>query len=322
MSGYTYTPANTLAECEHVVFSGRVGLTHSPGDAILTAPGSLFETERVLVDGAIITSFKHIPQSLRSFWLNCVQQFGPKPYIIFEDQHLTYDETHDRASRLASVLREKYHIRKGDRVAIAMRNCPNWIVAFWACHLLGAATALVNCEYCPQTSFVRFLTIHSAWLPPKPFLHCLTHVSAKAVIVDIERFRLLEPHLGNFGTGRHVLIAGVDAPGKGRHVHSIPSVDDDIRHYSGPKEAWRKEPECALDENATIFFTSGTTGLPKGVVSTHRSFLHGYMVRVNLLVPPVVAHLRSARFIPVTACCFDVALRLGAVLTLPPQQAS
>lgn len=71
----------------------------------------------MLVDGRVLRSFKNLAPSLRAFWLDCVVSFGPKPYILFESQRLTYDELHARAARLACVLRETYGVRKGDRGA-------------------------------------------------------------------------------------------------------------------------------------------------------------------------------------------------------------
>ncbi|EJD48651.1 long-chain-fatty-acid-CoA ligase [Auricularia subglabra TFB-10046 SS5] len=244
---YTYTPALTLEEC----------------DRILTAPGAMFETERVVVHGQVLRVFKHLPRSLRAFWLDCVRLYGPKDYIVFENQLLTYDEVHSRAAVLACVFRQKYGVRKGDRVAIAMRNCSEYIIAFWACQLLGAVSSHVN-----------------AWLPWKPFVHCLTAIEPKVVVLDSERAKLLSPHLGILSGGPRVLVARADGGVTLPRPFTIPagmgSVDKDIQSYKGPADEWRKEPEAHPDDNATIFFTSGTTGLPKGVLSTQRSFMHGF----------------------------------------------
>lgn len=145
-----------------------------------------------------------------------------------------------------------------------MRNCPEWIITFWACHLLGAVSTQVN-----------------AWLPIKPFMHCLTHSGAKVVVVDPERAAMLAPRISSLRSDARVLLAtanGGISRGNLRRHNGMRLFDAVIDAYAGPPEAWRKERECALDDNGTIFFTSGTTGLPKGVLSTQRSFMHGYMV--------------------------------------------
>ncbi|KZV86862.1 acetyl-CoA synthetase-like protein [Exidia glandulosa HHB12029] len=232
--------------------------------AILTAPGALYETEQVIIDGRVVRSFKNLYPSLRAFWLAAVKAYRDKPYIVYEQQRLTYNDVHERASRLASVFRNEYHIHKGDRVAIAMRNCPEFIITFWACHLLGAVSTQVN-----------------AWLPIKPFMHCLTHSGAKVVVVDPERAALLAPRISALRSDAHVLLASANGGHAGvnlRRHNGMRLFDSVIDKYEGAPEAWRKEKECALDDNSTIFFTSGTTGLPKGVLSTQRSFQHGYLV--------------------------------------------
>lgn len=78
----------------------------------------MFETEHVVVDGVVQRVFKNMLPSLRAFWIDCVQLYGPKPYLIFETERLTYDELHARASRLASIFYNVYGVRKGDRGAL------------------------------------------------------------------------------------------------------------------------------------------------------------------------------------------------------------
>lgn len=90
---------------------------------------------------------------------------------------------------------------------------------------------------------------------------------------------LLLPHMNSLRAGTHVLLAAAggksDAARPSAGMRQFDAVIDD---YAGPVEAWRSEPECALDDPATLFFTSGTTGLPKGVLSSHRGFMHTFMI--------------------------------------------
>lgn len=78
-------------------------------------PGTTYETEQVLIDGRVVRSFKYLHPSLRAFWLASVKAYRDKPYVVYEQQRLTYNELHERASRLASVFRQQYHVHKGDR---------------------------------------------------------------------------------------------------------------------------------------------------------------------------------------------------------------
>lgn len=121
-------------------------------------------------------------------------------------------------------------------VAIGMRNCVEWIVAFWACHLVGAVSAHVN-----------------AWLPAKPFVHCLTLISAKLVLVDPQRAKIIATHPhGKF----RVLVARADGKtGAIKVPHGMDVYDEVVEKYKGPVDAWRNEPDCVYEDNATIFFT-------------------------------------------------------------------
>jgi len=214
-------------------------------------------------------------------------------YIMFENRRLTYGEIHEQASRLASVLHTTYSVQQGDRgttgvillpcisqayaasyrvsscsVAIAMRNCVEWIVAFWACHLVGAVSVQVN-----------------GWLPSQPFLYSITHTNSKVIIVDPERAARLAPHIEKLAPATAILIAAADGGGDSSHDASPPvelhpgmqSLATVLSAYTGNLDSWDCIPAPSLDDNATIFFTSGTTSLPKGVLSTQRSFMHGYM---------------------------------------------
>lgn len=127
-----------------MLFSASVNLTASVADAILCAPGMPHEVETRLVAGQIQRVYKNLWPSLRDFWLFVSTEHKDKTYIVFEQQRWTYGQIAARASKAASIYQSTYGIRKGDRIAICSRNFPDFLVAWWACHLLGAVSVLVN----------------------------------------------------------------------------------------------------------------------------------------------------------------------------------
>ena len=99
--------------------------------ATLTAPGQPFEMEEVVIRGIATRTWKHAPASLRDV-LVASRAHGDRVFLVYEDETLTFEEHFRAAAHLATVLRDRFGVQPGDRVAIAMRNFPEWSVAFWA----------------------------------------------------------------------------------------------------------------------------------------------------------------------------------------------
>ncbi|KAG8905781.1 hypothetical protein FRB99_008260 [Tulasnella sp. 403] len=246
-----WQPKRTLQECY---------------DIMTKTPGSPFETELAYVDGRILRVYKNLPPSLRHFWLDAVGAWQDREYLYFEGERITYRQMHEWATRAASVFRTKYQVRKGDRVGIVSRNYPEWVTAFWACQLLGAINVAVN-----------------AWLPatgkPSPLKHCISHTECKLLIVDPERVNALLPWLSETLSDSNSLLKAVlvirdrDTPVKTAAWKFVQRWDEVVFGYTGRPDEWQKEPECTPEDPCSIFFTSGTTGLPKGVLNSHRGFL-------------------------------------------------
>ncbi|KAL1759440.1 hypothetical protein FB107DRAFT_205000 [Schizophyllum commune] len=270
-----WKPKRTLAETE----------------AILIASGSMHETVECEIRGRRQKVYKHLWPSMRAFWLDSVRRYGKRTYIVFEDQRVTYEETHMQAVRLATALKRAYGVSKGDRVAIVSRNCIEYMNAFWACHMLGAVAVLVN-----------------AWLPIEPLSYCITHTQCRVVICDPERSAVIQPVVDDLAASgvAGFLVFGdtVEVNAQWAGMQSCSSV---VQRFS--KETDRAILEGGHDyldvdvqpeDNCAVMFTSGTTGMPKGVLSTQRQYLTNVL---NVLVGSRRAALRRGEDITFSLTC-------------------
>jgi long-chain acyl-CoA synthetase len=111
--------------------------------AVLTAPGQIFEVGDETVRGIPMKVWKNAPPSLRAV-LEMGRGHGDKAFLVYEDERMTFEEHFRAAAHLATRLVNDYGVKKGDRVAIAMRNFPEWPVAFWAAAVAGAVVVPLN----------------------------------------------------------------------------------------------------------------------------------------------------------------------------------
>jgi long-chain acyl-CoA synthetase len=204
--------------------------------ATLTAPGSMFEVEAAEIRGITIKVWKSCPPSLRSI-LELSQLHGEATFIVYEDERYTFAEHFRRAARFARALHADLGVRPGDRVAIAMRNLPEWSVAFWGAAAAGAVVVPLN-----------------AWWTGPELAYGLSDSGAKVVVVDDDRNDRIAPHRPDL-PGLQVIAgrAEFNAIAEGSGDDGLPDVTIDP------------------DDDATIFYTSGTTGQPKGALGTQRN---------------------------------------------------
>lgn len=224
----------------------------------LTAPGELFEIEEVTIRGKPTRTWKNAPPTLRDV-LELSRGHGDATYLVYEDERITFDEHYRLVSSLATVLVEDQGIRPGDRVAIAMRNLPEWAVSFWAAAAAGAVVVPLN-----------------AWWTGEELAYGLEDSGSAVLFADAERVERLSPHLGSLDL-REVVVARPERE-LGAGQRSFEELAGTAARPAGGRTR-TSLPDVALgpEDDATIFYTSGTTGRPKGAVGTHRNICTNLM---------------------------------------------
>ncbi|MFN8023759.1 MAG: class I adenylate-forming enzyme family protein [Acidimicrobiales bacterium] len=208
------------------------------------APVNPFEIVETEVLGTPMKVFAHQPTSLRQIW-DMSAAFGDNVFLVFEDQRITFAEAHRMVRVLAQRMLDVHGVRQGDRVAIATRNYPEWAIAYWATVSIGAVAVPLN-----------------AWWTGPELAYGLTDSGAVLLFADDERAERLEPHLADTAVRAVVLI---------RSDRTVPNGAQFTDAVAG--DAPPIPPvDIAPDDDATIMYTSGTTGRPKGAVQTHRNF--------------------------------------------------
>jgi long-chain acyl-CoA synthetase len=236
--------------------------------ARLTAPGQLFEMEDVEVRGVRLRTWKTAPPSLRSV-LDLSLGYGDADYLVYEDERTTYAQHYRIAATLAHRLRDDLGVHKGDRVAILMRNLPEWVMAFWGAVAAGAVVVPLN-----------------AWWTGGELAYGLEDSGATVAFVDSERADRIRPHIGNLPRLRTVVTAA-ERPGADPGAHVGPTFAEFLGEVAPDAEP--PDIELLPDDDVTIFYTSGTTGKPKGAVGTHRNTCTNLM---NLFFNQTVSQLR------------------------------
>ncbi len=205
----------------------------------------LFEIVEEDVRGTPTRVFRGAPPSLRAVWLASAVH-GDKTFLVYQDERYSFGESHRIVNALAQRL-GTYGVQPGDRVAIAMRNYPEWAFAFWAAIAVGAVVVPLN-----------------AWWTGPELAYGLTDSGSVVLFADEERAERLAPLLGQT-TVRQVVLARTE-----RYMPNAETFADALGELDVAAL-----PDIAVDpdDDATIMYTSGTTGKPKGAVATHRNFM-------------------------------------------------
>ena len=243
----------------------------------LTAPGAPFEMEERMIRGVPTRCYVKALPSLRAAF-DLAEAWGNRLYLVFDEDRISYAD-HARAVKTLAARLAGFGLKKGDRVAIAARNLPEWVVAFWAIVGSGAVAVPLN-----------------AWGTGDDLAFAIADSGARIVFADQERLDRLAPFRDALDLAALIAL---------RPAAALPVGIDDFAALVRPPRSWHELPDRAFpdpglepEDDATIFYTSGTTGRPKGALGTHRA------MATNI----VNVGLRTAR----------AALRRGDPLPAPP----
>ncbi|PCJ56540.1 MAG: hypothetical protein COA79_18445 [Planctomycetota bacterium] len=192
--------------------------------------------------------------------MNLLDCFSPslfgkadKTGLTFNGQSYTFGEINVASTITANALKDKFDIKKGDRISMYLENCPELIIFYLACLKLGVIVVPMNVLY-----------------KDRELSHLIADAEPKLIFVDQERFEVLKPLLGNFGSIEKVLCT--------------TDIDDTLGWEELNKDQNTTEVDYSMvsgDDAALMIYTSGTTGTSKGALLTHHNLVSNIISLVH-----------------------------------------
>ena len=211
----------------------------------MLAPESPFAIETAEIDGVELRVFSKAPRNLGAVY-DLARDVADETFLVYLDERHTFAETLDMARRLARALREEYRVRKGDRVAICARNSPEWCLAYMAATMIGAIAAPFN-----------------SWSTARELEFLIKDSGSRLIFADPPRLKLLGEAAGNLDV---VMIKPEDGC-------ELPETCELLRRHEPIGDDESRDIDVQPEDDATLMYTSGSTGNPKGVLSSHRAVI-------------------------------------------------
>jgi len=218
--------------------------------AAITAPGGQLGVGKAVIRGVELPVFENAPPSLREYFGFFMPAHATKEFVVYDGERLSFADIQGQALKIAAMLQHRHGVSKGDRVTIAMRNYPEWISAFIGAIMVGAIVVPMN-----------------AWWISDELAYGIRDSGTRIVIADEERARRIAAI-----EGLSLPIITVRTSRSVAESLGAETLEDALA--ASPAEPWYLPPIYPEDD-ATIMYTSGSTGAPKGAVATHRSVVSG-----------------------------------------------
>jgi fatty-acyl-CoA synthase len=195
------------------------------------------------------------------------RRYPDKPFIVFYDTALTFAEFFDQAERVAGFLERRCEVRKGDRVLLLMQNSPQFVIGYYGILRANAVVVPLNPMNLTQE-----------------ILRYANDAGASTLIVSQELYPRIEPLLGKSGL-KNVIVAAYSDYLKQPTALALPEVVSAPRSEiaAAGVTLWKDALAAGLepgplttgpDDLCVMPYTSGTTGVPKGCMHTHRTVMH------------------------------------------------
>ncbi len=212
------------------------------------APDAPLSTSAKVIDGIEQEVFTKIPETLHDVYRLALEA-PERDFLVYQKERFSFGQTYKLACSLAKIMMGRFGVGKGDRVAICSRNNPEWCIAYMATTIIGAVAVPMN-----------------SWWTGAELSYGLEDSGSNLLFADQERITRISPYLDPLNLD--IIAIKPDADSNFPELHQLLLEDNNYRDID------LTALEIAADDNATIMYTSGSTGHPKGVLSTHRNITH------------------------------------------------
>jgi len=244
--------------------------TRTEVQAQLTGPGGMFEVTTEDVLGRPMQVYAQRMRSLREITDAAAGRGDDATFLVYGDRTYGFRTFVEASYGVGHALAERCGIGPGDRVAVLSQNNPEWCLAFWGTVAQGAILVGLN-----------------GWWKADEILYGLQDSGATVLVADRKRFERIADRLDEAPDLAHVFLIGAD-PADIAGVTGSAKLHRFDELTTTPAAA-PPAAEIAEDDTAVIFYTSGTTGKPKGAMSTHRSMIANLQNTIYMTVAGAMA---------------------------------